>query len=1103
MNSDRRINVVVRVRPKLIREEFDSLCVAKSNDTTLTLTTGTEVGVALGGAQAHHGSNSASFRFDCVFDEADDQLTLYEESAVDMIDFALQGGNATIFAYGQTGSGKTHTVLGEVSPQGTITANTGLFLRAFDDIFRYRDRCFRQKLVVVALTAVELYMDEVLDLLQERKKLRIRDTGAASGGVFLSGARSFIVRSLTDVVELFNIANSLRAVKSTLMNDTSSRSHALFFIDVFQAVKSDGITLSEASLFDAQGDLLVEATPGVIRSRIALVDLAGSERVKRSGVEGVEMQEATAINKSLTTLGTVIAGMHSGTAHLPFRESNLTKILRPSFTDRSSRLLLIGQLAPSSDSFSESHSTTKFCDRVKTLPAAGESPLVDPAVEMAYLTVRRRNAEIAADLRIVTDIQQSMFVQRAPLAAETRKLPAWGTQRSLRTQKRGTPSPFNLTRRMAENEIQVAAAVATESTLLIANRLAEANERQRLLLYQTSVDGMVEPQRDLRRDLEQTLQREDIKAVELTQFLANVLAEQDAESNEKLTDAKRSKKKRVTATEQKEKLVAAKEALDHEGVAVAAQIAKIQRAVAATLTAEEEEQWEDFEENWRTLESNHQIVREFAIHWRAVHGMHKDYVQLRYKVMKGEERVERDEGIVRNNVSVYDTPSVLAADLVEFLVDRSVDIAHGISQHGDSFSWALDVKGLSRRILPAHAWNPRYLDVTNPISVAPPGKIEPVCLSTNDWSPEQAPITPDTTDLSPSASVNLALSRNSSTVGQFRGQGRQVPTSAPVDGASNSRPSTPTEALEISHEAAAKAAREKRKNLKADTGSVTSKYDSDEADKHYLMTVYDSPTLVPDVIKYLCAGSVLIKHGRSGDPHKRRVSISNASSVREIVWVDVDAKPVDTETKRGAIALSTISHIVLGQYSKVFRRHGGNPKNPDFFLSFSLHTKDGSRTLDLVAPTLVDFEAWVLGLAHLCRITPIWGKTLDVSKDEQLHRLTPGEKALCESQNIFPTVFVRLKERLVQHRSEVLLHLRLFEGDEREGYKSMGGIHAPQKNQRDAVLVTKGELRWFGNRMDIDIFRVCKLFELFRDQGIIFDTSFVPAVNFPTNPQSK
>ena len=75
-------------------------------------------------------------------------------------------------------------------------------------------------------------------------------------------------------------------------------------------------------------------------SKISLVDLAGSERADSTGATGARLKEGANINKSLTTLGKVIAALAEagddkkkkkvagGKDFIPYRDSVLTWLLR-------------------------------------------------------------------------------------------------------------------------------------------------------------------------------------------------------------------------------------------------------------------------------------------------------------------------------------------------------------------------------------------------------------------------------------------------------------------------------------------------------------------------------------------------------------------------------------------------------------------------------------------------------------------------------------------------------------------------------------------------------------------------------------------------------
>lgn len=89
--------------------------------------------------------------------------------------------------------------------------------------------------------------------------------------------------------------NAARTTAATLMNDTSSRSHAIFSLVVKQVIHD---------VAGGKGKKIGEKV-----SKLSLVDLAGSERQSKTGATGAKLKEGANINKSLTTLGMVIAAL--------------------------------------------------------------------------------------------------------------------------------------------------------------------------------------------------------------------------------------------------------------------------------------------------------------------------------------------------------------------------------------------------------------------------------------------------------------------------------------------------------------------------------------------------------------------------------------------------------------------------------------------------------------------------------------------------------------------------------------------------------------------------------------------------------------------------
>jgi hypothetical protein len=107
-----------------------------------------------------------------------------------------------------------------------------------------------------------------------------------------------------------------RTTGSTLMNQQSSRSHAIFTIIVEQRSLQEGSSSND-----------------VITAKFHLVDLAGSERAKRTGAVGMRFKESVTINCGLLALGNVISALGDERKrghHVPYRESKLTRMLQDS-----------------------------------------------------------------------------------------------------------------------------------------------------------------------------------------------------------------------------------------------------------------------------------------------------------------------------------------------------------------------------------------------------------------------------------------------------------------------------------------------------------------------------------------------------------------------------------------------------------------------------------------------------------------------------------------------------------------------------------------------------------------------------------------------------
>ena len=242
------------------------------------------------------------------------QETVFECLGRDILENAFLGYNACIFAYGQTGSGKSYTMMGSSHEEGIIPRLcNALFLR----IAQERSNPANQAKVEVSY--MEIYNEKVHDLLDPmtsgKQGLRVREHTLL--GPYVDGLSQLAVTSFLEINDLMVEGNKNRTVASTNMNNSSSRSHAVFTVILTQ------------TLIDLESGVSGEKV-----SRMSLVDLAGSERAVKTGACGQRLKEGSNINKSLTTLGLVISKLADQTSgktkdkFVPYRDSTLTWLLK-------------------------------------------------------------------------------------------------------------------------------------------------------------------------------------------------------------------------------------------------------------------------------------------------------------------------------------------------------------------------------------------------------------------------------------------------------------------------------------------------------------------------------------------------------------------------------------------------------------------------------------------------------------------------------------------------------------------------------------------------------------------------------------------------------
>ncbi|XP_076285270.1 kinesin-like protein 68D [Lasioglossum baleicum] len=296
--------------------------------------------------------NVKVFTFDAVYDWNSSQQDLYEETVRPLVSSVLDGFNGTIFAYGQTGTGKTYTMEGLKGDYD----RRGVIPRSFEHIFNHIGRSENMQYLVRA-SYLEIYQEEIRDLLQPDQSLRFELKEKPDTGVFVKDLSTSVCKSAAEIQQLMNMGNQNRTIGATNMNEHSSRSHAIFLI-----------TIEMGSIDD---------TGGIRVGRLNLVDLAGSERQSKTGACGERLKEASKINLSLSALGNVISALVDGkTTHVPYRDSKLTRLLQDSLGGNS-KTIMVANIGPASYNYDETLTTLRYANRAKNIknkPRINEDP---------------------------------------------------------------------------------------------------------------------------------------------------------------------------------------------------------------------------------------------------------------------------------------------------------------------------------------------------------------------------------------------------------------------------------------------------------------------------------------------------------------------------------------------------------------------------------------------------------------------------------------------------------------------------------------------------------------------------------------------------------
>ncbi|XP_030015233.1 kinesin-like protein KIF1A isoform X2 [Sphaeramia orbicularis] len=350
------VKVAVRVRPFNSREiGKESKCIIQMSGNTTTI------------LNPKQPKENKSFNFDFSYwshTTPEDinyasQMQVYKDIGEEMLLHAFEGYNVCIFAYGQTGAGKSYTMMGrqEKDQQGIIPLLCEDLFTKINDSNNDNSMSYS-----VEVSYMEIYCERVRDLLNPKNKGNLRVREHPLMGPYVEDLSKLAVTSYNDIQDLMDSGNKARTVAATNMNETSSRSHAVFNI-IFTQKKHDMETDNTSEKV----------------SKISLVDLAGSERADSTGAKGTRLKEGANINKSLTTLGKVISALaeldsapnknkkkKKVESFIPYRDSVLTWLLRENLGGNS-RTAMVAALSPADINYDETLSTLRYADRAKQI----------------------------------------------------------------------------------------------------------------------------------------------------------------------------------------------------------------------------------------------------------------------------------------------------------------------------------------------------------------------------------------------------------------------------------------------------------------------------------------------------------------------------------------------------------------------------------------------------------------------------------------------------------------------------------------------------------------------------------------------------------------
>ncbi|XP_058462733.1 kinesin-like protein KIF18A [Malaya genurostris] len=314
-----------------------------------------------------------AMEYDDVFDAEATNTDIFQNCTKPLVQSVMDGYNCSVFVYGATGAGKTFTMLGsEECP--------GITFLTMKDLFRQIEQLSGVRKFDIGISYLEVYNELVMNLLTKSGPLKLRED---SSGVVVSGLVLKQIHNAEELLDLLALGNQNRTQHPTDANAESSRSHAIFQVHIRMV---DKVTGQKKTV------------------KLSMIDLAGSERAASTKGIGIRFKEGANINKSLLALGNCINKLADGLKHIPYRDSNLTRILKDSLGGNC-QTLMIANVSPSSLTYEDTYNTLKYASRAKKIRTTLKQNIVPSNVPKEFL-VKKVNEQAAEIDRLKAKLKE-------------------------------------------------------------------------------------------------------------------------------------------------------------------------------------------------------------------------------------------------------------------------------------------------------------------------------------------------------------------------------------------------------------------------------------------------------------------------------------------------------------------------------------------------------------------------------------------------------------------------------------------------------------------------------------------------------------------------